>query len=358
MADHEIPLSHRPRIAVTGGNGFLGGTILRQLGSSGLSVCASHLSDQPRWHVEDVDCRWVDVDPERPASVRRLVGGASAVVHCAGYRPRRAFRLREATARGVYRLRTLLDACIAEGVDRVVYISSPATLGISDGQPVDETCRYIPGSVDNAYFEAKACMEAEVYRYVAAGLDVVIAIPTTMVGPGDAGPTTGRWIGAVAGGRVPIAPEGITLNVVDVRDVAKGVMSALQRGRTGRRYILGGTNIELGHLVDTICDIAGQRRLDRRVSLSQFQTVARAGEYLAEAVDCPKLPPLLVSVEAMTYGGPIGSGRAESELQYRSRPLENTVDDTIRWLCRVGYLSWAAGSMIPRPRSSEGAGPR
>ena len=333
----------RSTIAVVGGDGFVGSQVLRRLATMGLPIRGSLRPGRRRWHIDDIDCQWVPIDLETPAAVRRLVRHAGTVIHCGGYNPRRALQIDDAKKRGVRQIRILLDACMTEGVARVVYVSSAVTAMQADqpDQPFDETSRYVPGSVENAYFEAKAAMETELYRYVAAGLDAVIANPTLVVGPGEAQLGTGALIRAVAGGRLPVAPEQMSINIVDVRDLAAGIVAAMQRGRRGRRYILGGANGELAELIELTAQLS-HRHIVRRGEWSPvIEPVARVGERLIEWCGCNAAPPLLVPLDLVARGGAFSSRRAEAELGFSCRELRSTVADTLEWLSRVGYLSWA-----------------
>lgn len=343
----------RPTVAVAGATGFVGARVLRRLAETDYQLRASYRPDSPRWHVEDIDCQWELLDLERPATARTFVRGATGVIDCTGYRPRRALRWRRARRRGVGRLRCLFDACIDQNVPRVVYVSDAVTMGAAgaagaeDQQAVDETCRYVPGSTTNAFVEAKAAMEAEVYRYVADGLDVVVTLPTVVLGPGDVRMKAGRWIRAVVEGRFPAVPEGTTLNVVDVRDVAEGTVAALERGRTGRRYALAGHNVELAQLFEEFARYGEASLPERRIDLDQAQTVAGLVERLIDHLGIDRAPPLLVAAELVDRIGSVSSQRAEGELNFRTRSLGATVRDTVAWMRRVGYLSWSSPPDAP-----------
>lgn len=336
-------------VAITGCGGLVGAQTLRRAAAD-YDVRAGLCKGAPTWHIDDLDAPTGRIDFRRPVTVRRFVRGAGAVLHCAGCEPCRALRVRRAKRTGVEQMRVLLDACATEGVQKVVYVSSHTTLGsgLSIDQPADETGHYVPGAVENAYFEAKGAMEAEVYRYLVAGLDVVIAIPTVVVGPGEPNPLTGAFLGAVAGGRAPVIPEGAMLNVVDARDVAAGVVAALRRGRHGRRYILGGSNVELSEFVDQIAAVSQRQAGQRTAALDWLHPVAKLAERAVEQVRWSNAPPILVPFDLARRTGPVSTQRAGAELGYAPRPLETTIRDTIQWLCRIGYLCWTVDHEVRR----------
>lgn len=332
----------KPKVAVLGGSGVIGSQVGRRLLRTGFEARGSYYGDEPGWQVGDLDWSWHEVNLDSRGQLRRFVEGATAVIDCAGYDPRRALEVERAKQVGVRQTRAVAEACMSAGVRRVVYVSSASTV-VSDEEPsgeIDETSRYVPGTVQNSYFEAKAAMEAEWYRYIAGGLDVVICMPTTVLGPGDVDSPMSRIARAVAGRRLSVVPRGLRLNVVDVRDVAAGVVAALQRGRRGRRYILGGENVDVSELVEEIAR-AGRRRPPRRqMGARAVRPLAVAGERLIQELGWSGAPPILVAADVALRGRDISIDRARGELHYQCRSLAKTVGDTVRWLSRTGYLSW------------------
>ena len=331
----------RPIVAITGGTGFVGAQVVRRMAQQGYVTRGAYDSEGVHWHVDDIDCEWFDVEMRSESSLRRLVRGATAVVHCARHRPSRAHRIHRAKRRGVARLRRLVDACRAEGVARLVYVSSPATL-IDDGSdgPRDEQARYLPGSISNAHVEAKAAMEAELYRYISQGFDAVVVIPTFLFGPGDVEGRTSRLVRAVAG-RVPmVVPGGPTINIVDVRDVADGIVSAMESGRTGRRYILGGTDVELVELFEMIARELGAGEPGVVIHAEKLRSLAGAGERLVDHLGLSASASLVTPLELVRHVGSVSSERARGELDYRSRSATATIREMVHWMGRVGYLSW------------------
>ncbi|MFU8807400.1 MAG: NAD-dependent dehydratase, partial [Bradymonadaceae bacterium] len=201
---------------------------------------------------------------------------------------------------------------------------------------LDETSFYVPAEVDNAYFESKYAMEAEIYRYLIRGLPVTIAIPGLVFGPGDIKPNTGAFVLRILKGRMP-ALVGDVLNVVDVRDVGASVAAALERGRPGRRYILGGTNVEVVELVQKIAVLGGAQAPSRRIEPALVLPVARWFERGARrlGVDGPRLS---VDLARMHYARPLNSARSQAELGHTSRPLDQSLEASVAWFKRCGYL--------------------
>lgn len=326
------------KILVVGATGFVGGHIARALDRQGYAVRAIRRETSETWHLEGVDLEWVYADLDEPETLDEAVAGCAGVIHAAGYYPGDALDVDAARRRGVSQLRHLFDACLAHRVARVVYISSPATLGIgADADAVlDEHDFYVPGTVDNAYFEVKQAMEAEVYRYVRRGLPVVITIPSAIFGPGDLKPTTGRLLLAVARGRLP-ATIGRWVNVVDVRDVASSIIAALERGRPGRRYILGGANMSVDELVEGICEKVSATPPRFHLPVSPVRKAARFIERAGRTVGVD-MPPMLVGLDLVARARRLSDERARAELNHQSRAVESTLSDALAWFQTHDYL--------------------
>jgi dihydroflavonol-4-reductase len=242
------------RIYVTGASGFVGGHVVRELRSAG----------------HDVRDDWIDLlDRER---LRAAIRGCDAVFHLA------ALYSYDAPARELERVnvegtRVVVQLCREQAVGRLVHTSTAGTCGPVPGRPATEADEPPSWELVVAYKRTK--LEAE--RIVlASGLDAVVVNPTTPVGDGERFPTpTGRMIERIATGRFR-AYTDTGLNVVDVRDVARGHLLALERGRAGERYILGGADLALRELFAAVADLAGVPRPRRRVPLAAVRALGRA----------------------------------------------------------------------------------
>ena len=336
-----------PTVAVVGASSHVGAHVVRILADRGFDVRGGVERDDPRWHLTDVDATFASVEPGRRSSLQQLVRGAPAVIYCGGYDPAVGTSVSRARQRGVAELRAVLEASRREQVARLVYVSSACTAvehpGASSAEhqeadPVDETTRYVPGTVDDPYFETKAAMEAEVYRYVAASMDVVVVLPTLVLGPGDVHLARGRWIRALVRGMLPAVPQGTMVNAVDARDVASSVVSALERGRRGRRYLVGGTNIELSELFEQFGAAAQVPLPDRRIDARRLERVSRCAGRIIDQIAVERAPG--GGAQLALQVGAVSADRAVGELQFQPRSLGATVQQTLDWMVRVGYLSW------------------
>jgi dihydroflavonol-4-reductase len=264
-------MMHPVRVYVTGASGFIGGHVVRELRAAG----------------HEVGDEWIDLlDRER---LRRAISGCDAVFHLAALYSYDA-PVSEHERVNVEGTQVVVELCRELGVGRLVHTSTCGTCGPVAGRPATE--QDSPPDWELAVPYKRTKLEAERIVLAAArdGLDAVVVNPTTPVGEGDRFPTpTGRMIEGVATGRYRgYVDTGV--NVVDVRDVARGHLLALERGRTGERYLLGGVDLTLRDLFGAIADLAGRRRPRLRLPYAAAQALARTGVANAEEVTLARVP--------------------------------------------------------------------
>jgi dihydroflavonol-4-reductase len=235
--------------------------------------------------------------------------------------------------------RNLMTAALRGGVERIVYTSSVATLKAGpDGKGSDETFQLEAQSAVGAYKYSKVVAERLVETMAAEQkLAAIIVNPSTPIGPGDVRPTpTGRIIVEAAAGRMP-AYVDTGLNLVHVDDVAAGHLAALQNGRIGERYILGGQDVLLG---DMLREIARQAdRAPPRLQLPRrlIFPIAYGAEAIARFTGREPFVTttgLRLAKDRMFFT----SAKAELELGYRARPYSEAIADAIAWFRQHGYL--------------------
>lgn len=317
---------------VTGGAGYVGGAVVAALRARGEGVRVLDLAPAPPG-VEGVQGSILD-----PAALRAGLRGADAVIHCAAMariwsRDRRAF------ARvNVEGTRAVLDAVAQAGI-RMVQVSSYTTLvgARHDPAPLDETAELAPGALLGPYPRSKRQGELAAVAAAAAGADVVIALPAAPIGPGDPGRTAPMaLVRDVACGRLPAYLEG-PINLVDVRDVAAGLIAARDRGRRGRRYLLAGEDADLGTVLARIAAAAGVAPPRHAVPGALALGVARVGAAVAALTGQPPRAPL-TGVRIALARPRFDASRARDELGFAPRPLDAAIADAVAWLRTGGHL--------------------
>ena len=275
---------------------------------------------------------------EDSQSLARAVGSCRYLFHVAA-----DYRLwvpdRDAMFRtNVEGTRDLLTAAISAGVERVVYTSSVATLGLVPEGSADEETPSSAEDMIGPYKRSKFLAEEVVRRLVAEhGLPAIIVNPSTPLGARDLKPTpTGRLILEAARGHMPGYVD-TGLNIVHVDDVAAGHLAAAETGRIGERYILGGENISLEHLLAEVAQLVGIRPPHVRVPYSVAYPVAIGAELIARATG--REPFITVDGVRMARKRMyFSSAKACRELAYRPRPAREAIADAVAWFRANGDL--------------------
>ncbi|MGH8259078.1 MAG: hopanoid-associated sugar epimerase, partial [Steroidobacteraceae bacterium] len=272
------------------------------------------------------------------ASLERALAGCDALFHVAA-----DYRLGVRDPGELYRVnvegtRNILGAAQLTAVSRVVYTSSVATIGIpADGTPGDERTPVRVEDMIGHYKRSKFLAEQVARECARGGADIVIVNPSTPVGPGDVKPTpTGQIIVDAARGRTP-AYVDTGLNVVHVDDVAEGHLLALERGRAGELYILGGEDLSLREILVSIAALVGRKPPRIRLPHALVLPIA----HVAEAYSRLSGQPTRVTVEGVRMARKrmfFSSAKAARELGYRWRPPQEALRDAIRWFRENGYL--------------------
>jgi len=324
---------------VTGANGFVGAAVVRALLADGSTVRALVRAGSDGRNLAGLPVEIVTGDITDRASLGAAFRGCRFVLHVAA-----DYRLWAPDPAPMYRTNVegtlnVLACAEAEGIERLVYTSSVAVLGIhADRTPADETSPVSIADMIGPYKRSKYLAEEALReRAAAARVPVVIVNPSTPIGPGDVKPTpTGRVIVDAATGKMPAFVD-TGLNLVHVDDVARGHVLALERGRAGERYILGGADMTLEQILAVIARHCGRRPPRVRLPRASVYPLAAISEIIARATGKePRvtLDGLRMAKKHMYFS----SRKAERELGYRYRPPEEAIVDALEWFRRHGYL--------------------
>jgi len=320
-----------PTALVTGGCGFLGRHLVDALVARGETVRVLDLKegrDLPagvefhRGSVED------------PQAVGRALGGVDCVYHLAAiahlWSPDSG-RFDRVNRRGT---ETVLAAAAHHGTRRFVHCSTEAILLPSrrNGRAeIDEGVEVGLGEMPGPYTRSKFLAEQAALAAARDGLEVVVVNPTVPIGPGDRNMTPpAQMLALFLAGGSPFYLDCI-LNLVDVRDVAEGMILAAARGRSGERYILGGENVPLHDLLPRLEALSGQKMPKRAI----LPPVALAAGMVAERVARwrGKMPAATAEgVRIALRSAPFESEKARRELGYRPRPIDEALADAVAWL--------------------------
>jgi dihydroflavonol-4-reductase len=326
------------RVFITGATGFVGGHVARAYASEGASLRLLTRQTSRLDSLAGIDADTVVGDLREPEKLRSAIEGCDALVHVAAdYRlwVRDPAQMYAANVDGT---RELLKIAREVGVQRVVYTSSVATMGFkSDGSIVNEDTAVSLAEMIGAYKRSKFLGEQEAIRAAQAGQHVMILNPTTPIGPGDAKPTpTGRIIVDFLNKKFP-AYVDTGLNLVDVVEVARMHVVALEQGRPGERYILGGENLTLKQILDRMSSITGLPSPTMKVPHAVAMAFAFFDENFTGRLR-GKEP--RATVEAVRMGKKTmfaSSAKAERDLGFKVLPVYHALRSAIDWFIAHGY---------------------
>lgn len=324
---------------ITGAAGFIGSAAARAALRAGYPVRLLVRDTSPRRNLTGLDAEIAEGDMRDGAAVGRALAGVRWLLHVAADYRLWARDPGQIARNNIEGTATVMQAALAAGVERVVYTSSVATLRVDpSAASSDEEVPLAVHEAIGAYKRSKVEAERLVERMVAfQDLPAVIVNPSTPIGARDVKPTpTGRIVVEAARGRMPAYVE-TGLNLVDVEDVAKGHLLALERGQVGERYILGGENVMLRELLGEIAELSGRRAPRLRLPVAPLVPLAHAAEALARLRG--KEPFLTVDGLAMSRNRMyFSSDKARRELGYRPGPHRAGVAAAFAWFGQEGYL--------------------
>jgi dihydroflavonol-4-reductase len=333
---------------VTGGTGFVGANVVRELLRDGVPVRVLVRARSDRRALTGLDVEVVEGDLTDRSSIERAVRGARAVYHVAA-----DYRLWARDERELYRAnvegtRAVLEAAAAAGAERIVHTSTVGALGIpKDGSPGTEDTPVTVRDMVGPYKRSKFLAEHVALELARRGAPIVIVNPSAPVGPWDVKPTpTGQMVVDFLAGRM-FATLDTGLNLVHVRDVARGHLLAAERGRIGEKYILGHANLSLAQIGRLLAGITGGRAPWLRVPYALAWCGAACMEATARLTGrAPRVP--LTAVRMARKRMYFSPAKAVRELGLPQTDVGEALRDAAQWFIDHGYVRIAA----LRPRTA------
>jgi len=323
---------------VTGATGFLGSAVMLCLLKAGHEVRLLVRSNSDRRNIDNLPVEIAEGDLRDHHSLEKAVDGCDYLFHVAA-----DYRLWVPDPQTMYDInvqgtKALIIAAANAGLKRIVYTSSVAALGLtSDGTPADEETPVTLEQINGHYKRSKYIAEQTVRELTHQHqLPLVIVNPSTPIGPRDIRPTpTGRIVLDTLHDKMP-AYVNTGLNIAHVDDIAHGHLLACEKGKTGERYILGGDNMTLLEVLDTLDDIIGQRKKRINLPTNLMLPVAWIMEKIA-AITHKEPRATLDSIRMAKKLMFFSSEKAIHELGYQYRPARLALEDAVRWYRENGY---------------------
>jgi dihydroflavonol-4-reductase len=324
---------------VTGAAGFIGANVVRELLEEGVEVRALIKPGENTQNLEGLDMERVEGDVLDPASLARAIQGCDTLFHLAAiYKlwvpdPRLMYEVN--IRGGNYMLLTARDA----GVNKIVYTSSIAAVGIEPGEkPAHEETLFSWFKYKVDYVLTKYVSEMNALDMARFGLPVVAVNPALPLGPYDITPTpTGRIIVDVVNRDFPgYIDTGVC--VVDVRDVARGHVLAAKKGKIGEKYILGNINMTMKELVTRTAKEAGVKIRLMRLPKPLMYFYGWAAEKVSEGFTHKEPPVTYGAARSFAEYAYFDNTKAKEELGLTFRPFEETLRDSIAWFRKAGMI--------------------
>ncbi|HXE99572.1 MAG TPA: NAD-dependent epimerase/dehydratase family protein [Solirubrobacterales bacterium] len=319
------------RVFLTGGTGFIGGHVVRKLRARGDEVRALVRNPDKGRSLAELGCELVSGSLESRDAIASGMEGCEAAIHGAAIYevgiPRSEHRaMYEANVLGTENvLRAALDAKLP----KVVYVSTVAAFGNTQGEVVDESYQHPGAGFTSYYEETKVEAHRLAQRLIAEeGLPCVIVQPGGVYGPDDHS-AVGRQMNQFLAGRMPLLafPE-VGFNMVHVDDVADGILLALDTGKAGEAYVLGGQITTMRELISTLARVSGKKAPSRSLPTPLMKAMTPFGPIVGKVMgQGPNLRELISSADNVTFWAK--HDKAMAELGYSPRGLEQGLRDTL-----------------------------
>lgn len=325
---------------VTGATGFIGANLVRELLKDGYEIKALIRKDSNTHNINGLDIEIVYGDLRDKYSLISALKGCNTLYHVAGH-----YSLWDSDITDIYDINVegtenMLDVALNMGLEKVVYTSTVGCIGIPlNGYCGNEGSELILSDLHNHYKRSKYLAEVKALKICRKGLPLVIVNPSTPLGPMDIKPTpTGKIIVDFLNRRMP-AYMNTGLNLIDVKDVARGHIMAAQRGRIGERYILGNENISMKGILNLLEEITGINAPRIRIPYFLALIAAHINQFISDKIT--KRPPFipLAGVRMAKRFMYFDASKAVKELSLPQSPIKNALEESVKWYRENGYVN-------------------
>jgi nucleoside-diphosphate-sugar epimerase len=311
------------KIFITGGTGFIGGEVVRQLRARGDNVVCLVRNPEKGKKVAELGAQLVSGDLSNEKAIREGMAGCDAVIHAAavyevGIPASQRTAMKEANVGGTERV---LGAALAEKIPKVVYVSTVGIFGNTHGQIVDESYEHPAKDFTSCYEQTKWEAHQVAKRLIGEGLPCVIVQPGGVYGPGDTS-SIAELLSQFLSGKMPLIPFpdlGICLSHVE--DIAAGILLGLDKGRTGEAYVISGPATTVREAIGVVAEVTGKKAPKRALPVPLMKAMIPIGPLVGKLMgQPPNLRELISSADGVTFWA--SYEKAKSELGYEPRGLE------------------------------------
>ena len=332
---------------VTGAAGFLGSHVARQLVARGDDVRVLMRPSSTNRAIADLSLEYITGDLRDPASLDRAMKDVKRVFHVAADYRLWARRKQDIYDSNVGGTKNLLDAAMRAGVEQLIYTSTVATIAVDRPQHPNEFTDSKLEEMVGHYKRSKWLAEKEALSAAKNGLPVIVAMPTTPVGPWDWKPTpTGKIILDFLNGKMPGYVE-TGLNFIGVEDCAAGHLLIAEKGKVGDRYLLGGQNLTLKQMLDALSKITGLPAPKLKIPHGLALGVAYASTVFSRLFGRePSIP--VEGVKIARHMMFVDCSRAQRELGFKAGPVADALERAVRWYEANGYIAKGRAKRMAR----------
>ena len=328
------------RLGLTGASGFLGGNLAMILIEAGHEVIATRRGSSQIKHLAALPIQWVEADLSDVDALSTAFAGCEGVFHCAAAVSIRYKIEPWIEAANIQGTANVIEACRRAGVGRLVHCSTTSVIGLStDGEPCDERASFnMPAhGLGDAYVMTKRAAQELALKAAAEGMDIVVVNPAYLIGPYDSKPSSSRLVLDAMKRKIPGYTTGRN-NFADVRDVARGMLAAFQKGRKGELYILGGHNLTYKDFLERVAAVTGTPPLRRAIPRWAAMLAGRFGDLQIWLTGKEPLLNTATIRWSFTDSFIVRSDKAIRELGYTISPIEGAIEDCAAWFRQEGRV--------------------